>query len=244
MSASSPDSRRISAHIAARASGSSPVVGSSRNSTRGRCTRAAATSSRRRMPPEKVLTRAPGCLCQAEVVEQAPRARAGVDGVHAAHAGRRSRGSPWQSAPDRCSTPARRSRSTPRTASDSRRTSCRRPRRAGGRRRERGEDTGRGGLAGAVRSEEAEHRPRRHGETQSVEGMDVGPAAPTGIDLVEVVGDDGVPLLFAGMANIPSVDSCELRAVFALRPLSGRYRFFAGRTSCGRAGASSRRSRR
>ena len=41
-----------SSHIAARASGSSPVVGSSRKSTCGRCTRPIATSSRRFMPPE------------------------------------------------------------------------------------------------------------------------------------------------------------------------------------------------
>ena len=44
--------RRTSSHTLARLIGSSPVVGSSRNSTSGLCTSAAARSSRRRMPPE------------------------------------------------------------------------------------------------------------------------------------------------------------------------------------------------
>ena len=44
--------RRSPPTCAARTSGSRPVVGSSRNSTRGRCTRPMATSSRRCMPPE------------------------------------------------------------------------------------------------------------------------------------------------------------------------------------------------
>src|SRR5215469_4391491 len=43
------------AHRAARPSGSRPVVGSSRNSTAGRCTSTVAMSSRLRMPPEYVL---------------------------------------------------------------------------------------------------------------------------------------------------------------------------------------------
>ena len=42
----------IVSHSARRLRGSSPVVGSSRKSTGGRATRAAARSSRRRMPPE------------------------------------------------------------------------------------------------------------------------------------------------------------------------------------------------
>ena len=45
-------SARTSRHSAARLVGSRPVVGSSRNSTCGRCTSASARSSRRRMPPE------------------------------------------------------------------------------------------------------------------------------------------------------------------------------------------------
>ena len=47
-----PASRAISCHMAALDSGSRPVVGSSRNSTAGRCIRPSATSSRRCMPPE------------------------------------------------------------------------------------------------------------------------------------------------------------------------------------------------
>ena len=46
-------SRRTSSHTWARLTGSSPVVGSSRNSTSGLCTRAAARSSRRFMPPSR-----------------------------------------------------------------------------------------------------------------------------------------------------------------------------------------------
>ena len=45
-------SRRTSCHIRARLTGSRPVVGSSKNSTCGPCTNAAARSSRRRIPPE------------------------------------------------------------------------------------------------------------------------------------------------------------------------------------------------
>ena len=45
-------SARTSRHSAARLVGSSPVVGSSRKSTGGRCTSASARSRRRRMPPE------------------------------------------------------------------------------------------------------------------------------------------------------------------------------------------------
>jgi hypothetical protein len=45
-------SRRISRQTFCRAVGSSPVVGSSRNSTPGVTTSEAAMSSRRRMPPE------------------------------------------------------------------------------------------------------------------------------------------------------------------------------------------------
>ena len=51
-----PRSRRprISSHMRARACGSRPVVGSSRNRTAGRWTMPSPTSSRRRMPPEYV----------------------------------------------------------------------------------------------------------------------------------------------------------------------------------------------
>ena len=56
---SPPDNRAISCHIAVRASGSRPAVGSSRNRICGRCTRPRATSRRRCMPPEYVLTRRP-----------------------------------------------------------------------------------------------------------------------------------------------------------------------------------------
>ena len=49
---SSRASRATSAHRSARYDGSSPVVGSSRNRTRGECTSASARSSRRFMPPE------------------------------------------------------------------------------------------------------------------------------------------------------------------------------------------------
>ena len=44
--------RRTSSHSAARLCGSRPVVGSSRNSSRGRCTSARPRSSRRFIPPE------------------------------------------------------------------------------------------------------------------------------------------------------------------------------------------------
>src|SRR4029453_2079196 len=50
---------RITFHIRRRLTGSSPVVGSSRNSTGGRVTRLAARSSRRRMPPEEVFAMRP-----------------------------------------------------------------------------------------------------------------------------------------------------------------------------------------
>ena len=50
-------SSRMRSQIRARDSGSRPVVGSSRNSTRGRCSSAEARSRRRFMPPEKVWMR-------------------------------------------------------------------------------------------------------------------------------------------------------------------------------------------
>src|SRR6185436_4780711 len=49
--------RRTSSQIVSRLEGSRPVVGSSRNSTSGRCTSAEARSSRRFMPPEYPLMR-------------------------------------------------------------------------------------------------------------------------------------------------------------------------------------------
>ena len=52
----SATTRRTASQTSARPRGSSPVVGSSRNSTAGRVMRAAAMSSRRRMPPEYVDT--------------------------------------------------------------------------------------------------------------------------------------------------------------------------------------------
>ena len=48
---------RTSSHTRVRLTGSRPVVGSSRNSTSGLCTRAAARSRRRFMPPEYVAIR-------------------------------------------------------------------------------------------------------------------------------------------------------------------------------------------
>ena len=48
----SPARRRTSSHSAARLCGSRPVVGSSRNSSRGRCTSASPRSSLRFIPPE------------------------------------------------------------------------------------------------------------------------------------------------------------------------------------------------
>ncbi len=48
----SPSSSRMASHTRWRLVGSKPVVGSSKKSTGGRVMRAAARSSRRRMPPE------------------------------------------------------------------------------------------------------------------------------------------------------------------------------------------------
>ena len=58
--------------------GSRPVVGSSRNNTGGRCTSAAARSSRRRMPPEYVRTGRSRRVDQIEPFEQLVRAGADV----------------------------------------------------------------------------------------------------------------------------------------------------------------------
>ena len=52
-------SARTYSQTEARLCGSSPIVGSSRNSTRGECSRPRAISSRRFMPPENVSTTLP-----------------------------------------------------------------------------------------------------------------------------------------------------------------------------------------
>ena len=62
-------SSRMMSHISSRLRGSSPVVGSSRNSTWGLPTRLAPRSSRRRMPPEYVLATSVRRLCEVEPLE-------------------------------------------------------------------------------------------------------------------------------------------------------------------------------
>ncbi len=67
-----PSLRRlsISAHSSWRTCGSRPTVGSSRSSSCGRCTRARAMSSRRRMPPESLSTRVVAAVAQVGEVER------------------------------------------------------------------------------------------------------------------------------------------------------------------------------
>ena len=79
-------------HSSLRLRGSSPVVGSSRNSTSGDATRLAARSSRRRMPPEKFFTsRSPRRRGRAARAARRPAARRAPWAGGAA--GRPSRGS-------------------------------------------------------------------------------------------------------------------------------------------------------
>ena len=81
--------RRLSAstisQIWRRECGSSPVVGSSRKSSSGSPTRAQASDSRCFWPPERVRTRAPGLLGQADAGERLGRVEAA--GVEAAEEG-------------------------------------------------------------------------------------------------------------------------------------------------------------
>ena len=86
--------RRTTWRMTWRAGGSTPAVGSSRNATSGRPTRASASASRRCSPPDSCRQVAPLQPGEAEPVEQ----RAGVDGVGvegggvAQHLGRPDRG--------------------------------------------------------------------------------------------------------------------------------------------------------
>ena len=61
----------------ARVCGSSPTVGSSRNSTRGECIRPRAISSRRRMPPENSCTR-PSRRSHSPTISSTTRIRSSV----------------------------------------------------------------------------------------------------------------------------------------------------------------------
>ena len=65
-----PTSRSMTSHRSLRLWGSRPVVGSSRKSTVGWATRAAARSRRRRMPPEYVFSGPVAGIGQVELVEQ------------------------------------------------------------------------------------------------------------------------------------------------------------------------------
>ena len=67
----------MTSHISVRPRGSRPVVGSSRKSTGGLATRAPARSSRRRMPPEYVLTGRSAGVGEVELLEQLARPLAG-----------------------------------------------------------------------------------------------------------------------------------------------------------------------
>jgi hypothetical protein len=91
---------RTRSHTWLRLRGSSPVVGSSRNSTSARVTRLAAMSMRRRMPPENVRISRLAGVGEAEGLEQRGRARARV-GATTARAGGRS--APGSRAPVRSS---------------------------------------------------------------------------------------------------------------------------------------------
>ena len=71
-------SSSTTSHSAARAVGSSPVVGSSRNSTDGEPTRLAARSIRRREPPDSSPTRRLGEVVEAEPVDQLAGPAAGA----------------------------------------------------------------------------------------------------------------------------------------------------------------------
>ena len=108
-SSAAPDvaSRAISAHISARACGSRPVVGSSRNSTAGRCTSPIATSSLRCMPPEYCLTiRFAASVSENSSSSSSTRcfaARPRIPWMCAASS-RFSRPVAWRSVPDPCVT--------------------------------------------------------------------------------------------------------------------------------------------
>ena len=68
----------MTSHMPSRLRGSSPVVGSSRNSSRGRPMSALARSSRRCMPPEYVLTTRSAGVHQLELVEELVRPALGL----------------------------------------------------------------------------------------------------------------------------------------------------------------------
>ncbi len=200
---------------------------------RGRDIQPAAHAARER------ADRATRCIAQPEVVEQPHGARSGVGGRGAAQPGGDLEVLARREHAGRCSSPARRSRSTRARRRPRARTSCPATRAVPrGRRRQRREDLGGRRLAGAVRAEEAEHAALGHGEAQSVDGADLGPAAA--VDLDEVVGDDRRGVVFRhGEASLSFVMGVSGG------PRQGPvFRTSWGRTSCGRGRASWRRTRR
>ena len=86
-------SSSITPHSSLRPCGSSPVVGSSRNSTGGRCTSAAARSSRRRIPPEYVRDGPVGGVGEVELLEQLGRRAADLGRRQVRELARPARGS-------------------------------------------------------------------------------------------------------------------------------------------------------
>ena len=166
---SSRASRATSSQSAVRLCGSSPVVGSSRKSTRGRWTSASARSSRRFIPPGVAADLAVGRLGEPDAVEELLRRGAAL-----------GRGSPWSIVcRRRWSRPVSSGSSaascsaapiTPRTFGPSRTTSkpatCAVP---GRRRQQRRQHQHRRRLAGAVRPEEAVDLARLDAEVDPVD---------------------------------------------------------------------------
>ena len=177
---------RISAHTSPRLCGSRPVVGSSRYRTRGRPTRLAARSSRRRMPPEYVFTGRPAASDSSNRSSRlAARARASARPMPSSRPIMIRLFVPLRPSSTEAYCPVR--AMSWRTRCASRTTSI--PGHAGPAAvgaQQGGQDPYRRGLPGAVGPEQAEHRPGPGGQVRPGQRRGLAEALdqPLGLDRV------------------------------------------------------------
>ena len=224
--APSATSSRITSHMRSRLVGSSPVVGSSRNSTGGRVTRPAARSRRRRIPPEyPFMTRSAASVSSKR--SRSSRARALASGRRSPLSSptitrfcrpvsSSSRVASWAVTPIwRRTAPASTTTSRPATRAQP----------ASGT-RQGGENTHRRRLARAVRPEHAEDRSGGHGEIDAGERLGRAVALPESFGFDHGCAGHGGPYWVGGTrfgwADRPRVErprSLRLGNLYASSPL-------------------------
>ena len=169
----SSTSSSIIAHRSSRLRGSRPVVGSSRKSTGGLATSAAARSRRRRMPPEYFFTTRVGGVGQREALQEFGGAALGLGALHAVEAPHHHQVlGAGQALVDR-GVLAGQADPLAQLGRLAHGVDTRHLDLALGGALERGQHSNRGGLAGAVGAEQAEHRAGADLEVHAVHGAHV-----------------------------------------------------------------------